>query len=100
MINSRREDKDDDVLCQGENATILYEQSFGPAEFDSAHYIKDITKLARNGVDNLNHHFLQYKNSFVTTLKSIDIRGFSRCFFLCLALLIVELYKIYTNIIC
>ncbi|CAG8445581.1 1706_t:CDS:2 [Acaulospora colombiana] len=56
--NSRRGDKNDAVLYQDDNATIVYEQSFGPTEFDSTHYMEDITKLARNGVDDLNYHFL------------------------------------------
>ncbi|CAG8536538.1 5804_t:CDS:2 [Dentiscutata erythropus] len=36
---TKRRNKND-VLCQDENATILYEQSFGAVEFDSAHYMR------------------------------------------------------------
>ena len=43
----------------------------------------NITKLACNRVDDLNHHFLQYSKSSIITakkLKSISIHGYSRCF--------------------
>ncbi|CAB4446269.1 unnamed protein product [Rhizophagus irregularis] len=72
-------DRNDAVICQDENATILYEQSFGPTEFDETHYLGDMTKLARNGVDDINYQFLQYRKSSITTakkLKSIGIHGY------------------------
>ncbi|CAB4479875.1 unnamed protein product [Rhizophagus irregularis] len=68
--NSRRGDKNDAVLYQDDNATILYEQSFGSIEFNSTHYMGDIMKLARNRVDDLNYHFLQYCKCFAKKLKS------------------------------
>ena len=78
--NSRRGDKNDAVLYQDNNATIIYEQSFGPTEFDTTHHMGDITKLARNGVDDLNYHFKQYEKSSITTakkFKSVGIHGYS-----------------------
>ena len=82
--NSRRGDKNNAVvLYQNNNATIIYEQSFGPTGFDATHHMGDITKLARNGVDDLNYHFLQYEKSSITTakkFKSVGIHGYSRCF--------------------
>lgn len=80
--STHRGDRNDAVICQDENATILYEQSFGPTEFDETHYLGDMTKLARNGVDDINYQFLQYRKSSITTakkLKSIGIHGYSRC---------------------
>ncbi|CAG8494895.1 13614_t:CDS:2 [Acaulospora morrowiae] len=97
--NSRRGDKNDAVLYQDGNATIIYEQSFGPTEFDSTHYMGDITKLARNGVDDLNYHFLQYSKSTVTTakkLKSIGIHGYKYFISIYLTDLIrMKTYRIY-----
>ncbi|CAB4439579.1 unnamed protein product [Rhizophagus irregularis] len=69
--NSRRGDKNDAVLYQDDNATILYEQSFESTEFDSTHYMGDITKVVRNGVDDLIYHFLQYCKCSVTTAKKL-----------------------------
>ncbi|CAG8614208.1 13152_t:CDS:2, partial [Acaulospora colombiana] len=80
--SSNRGDKNDAVIYQDQNATIIYEQSFGPTDFDEAHYLEDITKLARNAVDDLNFHFILYSNSSITTakkFKSISIHGYSRC---------------------
>ncbi|PKY48441.1 hypothetical protein RhiirA4_228182 [Rhizophagus irregularis] len=77
--STHRGDRNDAVICQDENATILYEQSFGPTEFDETHYLGDMTKLARNGVDDINYQFLQYRKSSITTakkLKSIGIHGY------------------------
>ncbi|CAB4438236.1 unnamed protein product [Rhizophagus irregularis] len=37
----------------------------------STHYMGDITKLARNEVDDLNYHFLQYCKCSVTTAKKL-----------------------------
>ncbi|CAG8697623.1 1149_t:CDS:2 [Acaulospora morrowiae] len=92
-------DKNDAVLYQDENATVVYEQSFGPKEFDSTQYMEDITKLARNGIDDLNYHFLQYGKSSVTTakkLKSIGIHGYEYYVSIYLMDLICKkLYRIY-----
>ncbi|CAG8573991.1 761_t:CDS:2, partial [Acaulospora colombiana] len=77
--SSNRGDKNDAVIYQDQNATIIYEQSFGPTEFDETHYLEDIAKLARNSVDDLNFHFIQYSNSSITTaknFKSISIHGY------------------------
>ncbi|CAG8632659.1 1681_t:CDS:2 [Ambispora gerdemannii] len=77
--NSNRGNKNDAVLYQDENATIIYEQTYGPTEFDLAHYLGDLTKLARNGVDDLNYYFNQYPNSSITTakkFKSVGIHGY------------------------
>ncbi|CAG8577086.1 48_t:CDS:2, partial [Acaulospora morrowiae] len=97
--NSKRGDKNDAVLYQDDNATVIYEQSFGPTEFDSTHYMGDITKLARNGVDDLNYHFLQYGKSSVTTakkLKSIGIHGYKYSISIYLTDLICrKLYRTY-----
>ncbi|CAG8470100.1 16439_t:CDS:2 [Racocetra fulgida] len=57
--NSRRSDKNDAVLYQDNNATIYMN--------------RDIMKLARNGVDDLNYHFLQYEKSSITIAKKIQI---------------------------
>nr|CAG8444458.1 7868_t:CDS:2 [Entrophospora candida] len=70
--SSRRGDKNDAVLYQDQTAMIIYEQSFGPIEFDMTHYLEDITKLAHNGVDDLNYHFIQYDNSSITTAKKLN----------------------------
>ncbi|CAG8628576.1 4735_t:CDS:2, partial [Acaulospora morrowiae] len=78
-ITSSDRNKNDAVIYQDQNATIIYEQSFGPTDFDEAYYLEDITKLARNGVDDLNIHFIQYRNSSITTaknFKSISIHGY------------------------
>ncbi len=45
------EETDDAVICQDENATVLYKQLFDLTEFDETHYLGDITKLVRNRVD-------------------------------------------------
>ncbi|CAJ0634699.1 11392_t:CDS:10 [Entrophospora sp. SA101] len=77
--SSRKGDKNDAVLYQDQTAMIIYEQSFGPTEFDMTHYLEDITKLAHNGVDNLNYHFIQYGNSSIMMakkFKSIRIHGY------------------------
>ncbi|CAB4479836.1 unnamed protein product [Rhizophagus irregularis] len=37
----------------------------------STHYMGDITKLARNEVDDLNYHFLQYCKCSVITAKKL-----------------------------
>lgn len=81
--NAHRGDRNDGAIYQDENAAVLYEQSFGPTEFDESHYYGDMTKLACNGVDDINYQFLQYPKSSITTakkLKSIGIHGYSRCF--------------------
>ncbi|PKY50673.1 hypothetical protein RhiirA4_546098 [Rhizophagus irregularis] len=80
IVSSRRRDKNDAGVYQEQNATTIYEQSFGPKKFDERHYLED-TKLAKNGVDDLNFHFIQYSNSSINTakkFKSISIHGHSR----------------------
>ncbi|CAG8472985.1 1744_t:CDS:2, partial [Racocetra fulgida] len=67
------------ILYQDQNTTIIYEQSYGPTEYDIKHYLEDMIKLARNSVDDLNQHFVQYSNSSVMTakkLKAISIQGY------------------------
>ncbi|CAB4374164.1 unnamed protein product [Rhizophagus irregularis] len=97
--NSRRGDKNDAVLYQDNNATIIYEQSFGPTEFDATHHMGDITKLARNGVDDLNYHFLQYEKSSITTakkFKSVGIHGYKYFIAIYLTdLIYMKTYRIY-----
>ncbi|CAG8570151.1 3737_t:CDS:2 [Acaulospora morrowiae] len=97
--NSSRGDKNDAVLYQDENATIVYEQSFGPTEFDSTHYLGDLTKLARNGVDDLSYYFNQYPNSSITTakkFKSIGIHGYKNLISIYLTDLIrKKTYRVY-----
>ncbi|CAG8613288.1 3703_t:CDS:2, partial [Paraglomus occultum] len=97
--NSKRGDKNDAVLYQDNNATVIYEQSFGPTKFYSKHYMENIMKLARNGVDDLNYYFLQYGKSSVTTakkLKSIGIHGYKYSLSIYLTdLLCRKLYRIY-----
>jgi len=59
----------------------------------------DITKLARNGVDDLNHHFLQYGKCSVTTakkLKSVGIHGYKYFIAIYLTdLICMKTYRIY-----
>ncbi|CAG8645740.1 229_t:CDS:2, partial [Funneliformis mosseae] len=97
--NSRRGDKNDAVLYQDNNATIIYEQSFGPTEFDTTHHMGDITKLARNGVDDLNYHFKQYEKSSITTakkFKSVGIHGYKYFVAIYLTdLICMKTYRIY-----
>ncbi|PKK62563.1 hypothetical protein RhiirC2_170990 [Rhizophagus irregularis] len=92
-------DKNDAVLYQDNNATIIYEQSFGPTEFDATHHMGDITKLARNGVDDLNYHFLQYEKSSITTakkFKSVGIHGYKYFIAIYLTdLIYMKTYRIY-----
>lgn len=64
----RRGDKNDAVLYQD----------------DSAHYFGDIIKLARNGIDDVIHYFVQYPTSSITTakkIKSIGIHGIYEIFY-------------------
>ncbi|CAG8597721.1 3088_t:CDS:2, partial [Acaulospora morrowiae] len=97
--SSNRGDKNDAVIYQDQNATIIYEQSFGPTEFDETHYLEDITKLARNGVDDLNFHFIQYSNSSIMTaknFKSISIHGYKYFISVYLTDLVrIRTYRIY-----
>ncbi|GES96925.1 hypothetical protein GLOIN_2v1604429 [Rhizophagus clarus] len=61
------------------DATVLYEQSYGPTEFVLSHKLDDFIKLARNGVDDLNYHFTNNENCTTTTakkLKSVGIHGY------------------------
>ena len=77
--------KNDAVIYQDQNVLIIYELSFGPSKYDETHYLEDITKLAKNSVDDLNFHFIQYGNSSISTaknLKSIGIHGYSKCLLL------------------
>ncbi|CAG8834913.1 35818_t:CDS:2, partial [Gigaspora margarita] len=48
------------------NDAVLYQD-------DSAHYFGDIIKLARNGIDDVIHYFVQYPTSSITTAKKIKI---------------------------
>ncbi|CAG8791156.1 27703_t:CDS:2, partial [Dentiscutata erythropus] len=75
-LSSRKNCKNDAVLYQDGNATVVYEQSYGPTEFDSTHYLRDIRKLARNGVDDLNYHFSQYGKSSIATAKKLKSIAF------------------------
>jgi len=54
--------KNDAVVYQEKVSAMLYEQSFGPTEFDMLHHLNDIVKLAYNGVDDLNFYFTQNSN--------------------------------------
>ncbi|CAH1765100.1 8351_t:CDS:10 [Entrophospora sp. SA101] len=58
--------RNDAVLYQDKDATILYEQSYGPMEFVPSHQLDDFVKLAKNGVDDLNYHFTHNKNCTTT----------------------------------
>ncbi|GBC08496.1 hypothetical protein RclHR1_08170004 [Rhizophagus clarus] len=72
-------DRNDAVLYQDKDATVLYEQSYGPTEFVLSHKLDDFIKLARNGVDDLNYHFTNNENCTTTTakkLKSVGIHGY------------------------
>ncbi|CAG8469247.1 24200_t:CDS:2 [Gigaspora margarita] len=71
--------KNDAVLYQDKDATVLYEQSYGPTEFELPHQLNDFVKLAQNGVDDLKYHFAQHNNCSITTakkFKSIGIHGY------------------------
>ncbi|GET03809.1 hypothetical protein GLOIN_2v1604429 [Rhizophagus clarus] len=102
--STHRGDRNDAIICQDENATVLYKQSFGPTEFDETHYLGDMTKLARNGVDDINYQFLQYRKSTIKTakkLKSIGIHGYKYFISIYLTDLIsCKTYRIYEILKC
>ncbi|CAG8489407.1 21231_t:CDS:2 [Cetraspora pellucida] len=80
LANIRRGCKNDGVLYQNQNITIIYEQSYGPTEYDIKHYLENMIKLVRNSVDDLNQHFVQYGNLSVMTakkFKAISIQGYN-----------------------
>ncbi|CAG8589648.1 13888_t:CDS:10, partial [Cetraspora pellucida] len=91
--------KNDAVLYQDKDATVLYEQSYGPTEFVLSHKLDDFVKLARNGVDDLNYHFTNNENCTVTTakkLKSVGIHGYKYLISVYLTDMIrIKTYRIY-----
>nr|CAG8570028.1 11053_t:CDS:2 [Entrophospora candida] len=89
----------DAVLYQDKDATILYEQSYGPMEFVLSHQLDDFVKLAKNGVDDLNYHFTHNNNCttiMAMKFKSVGIHGYKYLISVYLTDIIrVKTYKIY-----
>lgn len=54
LSSSNGGDKNDAIIYQDKNATILHEQSIGLTEFNTRHYLGDIIKLGHNEVDDMN----------------------------------------------
>ncbi|KAF0500630.1 hypothetical protein F8M41_020216 [Gigaspora margarita] len=91
--------KNDAVLYQDKDATVLYEQSYGPNEFELPHQLNDFVKLAQNGVEDLNYHFAQHKNCSITSakkFKSIGIHGYKYLVSVYLTdIICIRTYRIY-----
>nr|CAG8575419.1 11375_t:CDS:10 [Entrophospora candida] len=81
------------------DATILYEQSYGPMEFVLSHQLDDFVKLAKNGVDDLNYHFTHNNNCttiMAMKFKSVRIHGYKYLISVYLTDIIrVKTYRIY-----
>ncbi|PKY46707.1 hypothetical protein RhiirA4_461646 [Rhizophagus irregularis] len=90
-----------ELVSKASYGEIINERSdsFGPKEFDGRHYLEDITKLAKNSVDDINFHFIHYSNSSINIakkFKSISIHGYNYFISIYLMDIVrVKTYRIY-----